>query len=91
MLIAAPFVLMYDLVMASLAAAWLVRAARRTGPLPGEATVIGLAFLADLFAAHPLVAASHIPFGAFAGPAMLPLALRRALAEGRAPQHGLNL
>jgi hypothetical protein len=35
-----PFALFYDLVMESVAAAWLVRAARRDGWLAGEKTVL---------------------------------------------------
>jgi hypothetical protein len=76
-LVAAPFALMYDLVMASLAAAWLVRAGRRTGFLPGEKPVIGMLLLADLLAAHPIVADTRIPFAALAGPCLLALAIRR--------------
>jgi len=80
-LVAAPFLLMYDLLMASLAAAWLVRAGRATGFLPGEKAVIGLAMLLDLLAAHPIVAALHIPFGAAVGPALLMLAVRRGAMD----------
>jgi hypothetical protein len=82
-LVAAPFTLMYDLVMASLAAAWLVRAGRARGFLPGEKAGIGLMLLFDLLAAHPIVAGTHIPFGAAAGPVLLALALRRGITEAR--------
>jgi hypothetical protein len=82
-LIAAPFALMYDLVMASLAAAWLVRASRLRGPLPGERALITLALLANLLAAHPVVAATGLPFGAVVAPIMLGLAVRRAKRDGR--------
>jgi hypothetical protein len=81
-LIAAPFTLFYDLVMASLAAAWLVRAGRRDGFLPGEKLALGLLLLVTLLAAHPIVAKSHVPFGAAAGPVLLGLAVRRGVAEG---------
>jgi hypothetical protein len=81
--IAAPFMLYYDLVMASLAAAWLVRAGRRDGFLVGEKPVFGLLLFADLMAAHPVVAALHVPFGALAGPALLALAMRRACSNER--------
>ena len=77
-LIAAPFVLMYDLVMASLAAAWLVRAGRRDGFLPGEKAGLGAAIVLDLLASHPIVSALNIPFGAVVGPILLGLAVRRA-------------
>jgi hypothetical protein len=82
-LVAAPFVLMYDLVLACLAAAWLVRAARETGFLPGEKAIIGSVLLLDLFASHPIATAFHLPFGALAGPALLALAVRRSLALPR--------
>jgi len=75
--VAAPFALMYDLVMVSLAAAWLVRAGRARGVLPGEKVIIAGAWLADLLAAHPVVAGTSVPFGAICGPALLALALRR--------------
>jgi hypothetical protein len=80
-LVAAPFVLMYDLVLASLAAAWLVRAARETGFLAGEKSIIGGVLLLDLLASHPIATAFHVPFGALAGPALLALAVRRGLAS----------
>jgi len=80
-LVATPFALFYDLVIASLAAAWLVRAGRRDGFLPGEKMAFGLLILADLMAAHPVVAAFHIPFGVVVGPVLLALAVRRAGAH----------
>jgi hypothetical protein len=80
-LVAAPFALMYDLVMASLAAAWLVRAGRERGFLPGEKAAIAVLLLFDLLAAHPIVSGTHLPFGAAAGPVLLALALRRGIAE----------
>jgi len=76
-LLAAPFALFYDLVMASLAAAWLVRAARRDGFLPGERAVLGLLLAATLLAAHPIVAQLRMPFGALCAPALLALVVRR--------------
>jgi hypothetical protein len=63
--------------MCSLAACWLVRAARRDGFLPGEALVLRLLVLANLLAAAPIVAAMHVPFGAVVGPALIGLTLRR--------------
>ena len=85
-LLAAPFALMYDLVMVSLAAAWLVRAGRARGFRPGEKALIALAFWADLLAAHPIVSKTGVPFAAFAAPLLLGLALRRAVVERRAQQ-----
>jgi alpha-1,2-mannosyltransferase len=79
--IVAPFELMYDLVIASLAAAWLVRAGRQRGFLPGEIAAMSLLLLMDLLSAHPVVAMFHIPFGAVCGPVLLALAVRRDLHE----------
>jgi hypothetical protein len=85
-LIAAPFGLMYDLVMVSLAAAWLVRAGRREGFLAAEKPFIAVAWLASLLAAHPVVAGTGLPFGALGGPILLALAFRRGLRDtGRRP------
>jgi len=49
--------------------------------LPGEKMAFGLLILADLMAAHPVVAAFHIPFGVVVGPVLLALAVRRAGAH----------
>jgi len=77
-LIAAPFALFYDLIMASLAAAWLARAARRDGWLRGEKLTFGLLVLSNFLAAPMIVGTAHVPFGALAGPVLLALAVRRA-------------
>jgi hypothetical protein len=76
-LVATPFALFYDLVMASLAAAWLVRAGRRDGFLPGEVRTLGVLMVCTLFAAFPVVQALHFPFGAVVGPLLLGLSVRR--------------
>jgi hypothetical protein len=75
--IAAPFALFYDLIIASLSACWLVRAARRDGFLPGEAALLRLLILANFLAAPPIVGALHVPFGAIVGPTLLGLGMRR--------------
>ncbi len=80
-LIAAPFGLFYDLILCSLAAAWLVRAAGRTGFLPGEAPTLLLLMAATLLAAARFVAATGFPAGAVIGPALVALALRRWRVE----------
>ena len=74
--IAAPFALFYDLIMCSLAACWLVRAARRDSFLPWEGPVLALAAAANLLAA-PLFVARSLPWGALVAPALLALCLRR--------------
>ena len=83
--IAAPFALFYDLIMCSLAACWLIRAARRTGAMPGEGPVLVMLCAANLLAAAPIVKAAHFPFGALVAPALLGLCVRRWLHERRAP------
>ncbi len=77
-LIVAPFSLFYDLVLASLAAAWLVRAARRDGFLPGERAVLLAAMGLNLV--HYWVAVAWglpVSPGALVAPLLLGLALRR--------------
>jgi hypothetical protein len=79
-LLLAPLVLVYDLTMATVAMAFLVRHARRTGWLAHEKPLLGLVLIASLFA--PLTAiAWSIPLGPL--PAVLLLAL--CLAHARTP------
>jgi hypothetical protein len=75
-LIAMPFLLFYDLLMASVAAAWLAAAARRTAWLPGEAATLAMMFglvLLDFPSANLL----HLAIGCLVGPVLLALAVRR--------------
>jgi hypothetical protein len=88
-LIAAPFALMYDIVMVSLAGAWLVRAGRARGWLPGEKPLILLAIFADLLAAHPIVAKTGVPFACLPGPILLALAARRGAVEQRSERRAV--
>jgi hypothetical protein len=83
-LIVVPFALFYDLVLASLAAAWLARAARQGGFLRGEKAGMGICIGLNLLAAVPVVTrgASGVAFGALVPPILVALALRRAWAEG---------
>lgn len=77
-LIAMPFLLFYDLVMASIAAAWIAAAARRQGWLPGEGRTLAVVFalaLVDFPAAHLV----HLAVGALVGPALLALSVRRVM------------
>ena len=75
-LVAMPFVLFYDLVMAGVAVAWLIRLARRSGFLAGEKTLLAAIFLLDLFA---YAVARETPFalGCLVAPALLLLSIRR--------------
>ena len=76
-LLAAPFALFYDLIMCSLAAAWLARAARRDGWLPGEGVSLIVLCVFNLLAAAIVVHAVRVPFGALVAPVLLVLAMRR--------------
>ncbi len=76
-LLAAPFALFYDLILCSLAAAWLARAARRDGWLPGEAISLMVLCVFNLLAAAIVVQSVRVPFGALVAPALLVMAMRR--------------
>jgi hypothetical protein len=84
-LIVVPFALFYDLVLASLAAAWLVRAARQGGFLPGEKAGLGICIGLNLLAAVPVVArgTTGVAFGALVPPLLVLLTLRRARRESQ--------
>jgi hypothetical protein len=73
---AMPFLLFYDLVMGSVAAAWLVAAARRNAWLPGEQRVLGLLMILALLA-FPVAGTLHLAVGCLAAPLLLWSALRR--------------
>ncbi len=76
----APFALFYDLMLATVAAAWLIRAGRERGFLPGERAVLGIAFGIALVA-YPLAIETHLQGGALVAPALLALAWRRSRRE----------
>ncbi len=75
-LVAMPFVLFYDLVMAGVAAAWLAQAARLAGWRSGERAWLAIAFLSSLLA-FPAAALAHVAVGALCGPILLALAMTR--------------
>ena len=75
-LAAMPFVLFYDLVMAGLAAAWLTRAALRTGWRPGEPTCLAACLLLSLVA-FALAATLHLAVGVLVSPLLLGCAVAR--------------
>jgi hypothetical protein len=72
-----PFALFYDLILATVAGAWLVQAGRETGFLRGEKTILALCVVADLIT-YPVGKAAHLPFGVLIAPALLGLCYRRA-------------
>lgn len=76
-LAAMPFVLFYDLVMAGVAAAWLVRAARSQGWRVGEWSGLGICLALDLFA-YPAACSLHLAIAAAVSPILLWLAVDRS-------------
>jgi alpha-1,2-mannosyltransferase len=81
-LIAIPVVLAYDLMLAAIAALWLVRAGRTTGFLPWEKTgLVGL-FLVPLVV-RGVGTALHLPLGSIAALALVSLVAARAIHEAR--------
>lgn len=78
MLAAAPFALFYDLMLASVAGAWLARAGRTQGWRLGEPTALAAAVVASILA-YPLAALTHVQIGTVIAPGLLALAYRRSL------------
>ncbi|HZL59963.1 MAG TPA: glycosyltransferase family 87 protein [Stellaceae bacterium] len=78
-LIAVPVILLYDLMLAAIAAAWLVRAARATGYLPWEKAALVTVFAVPLLALS-LGQGWHVPVAPLAALLLLGLVIRRAAA-----------
>lgn len=88
-LVALPLILYYDLMMAGIAIAWLVRAGKQDGVLPWEKTLLLAVFVAPLLT----LAASnslHVPIGALAGYVLLALCAARAWREYRLAHPGAD-
>ncbi len=77
-MIAMPFMLFYDLVMASVAAAWLVGAARANGFRRHEPAALAALSLVT-FLAFPSASLLHLAIGSLVAPGLLILAMRRAI------------
>ena len=77
-LLSVPLALIYDLMLLTVAIAWLVRAGRGTGFLPWEKSALLFCFLVPLVSRH-LAHATHIPLGPLAPAALLALCLMRTL------------
>jgi hypothetical protein len=79
-LVALPLILFYDMMIAGVAIAWLVRAGKQNGFLPWEKTLLLAVFVAPLLT---LATGSglHVPIGALAGYALLALCAARAARE----------
>jgi hypothetical protein len=73
-LLATPYVYLYDLVVLSVAAAFLIRCALASGFVAGEA--FGLGLVAALFLVMPFVG---VPVGLMAGAIMTLMIVRRAV------------
>jgi hypothetical protein len=81
-LIAIPFAVVYDLMVATIAAAWLVRIGRERGFLRFEPQVIAATYLVPLLALF-VGNATHIPLGPLPALALATIAAVRALRERR--------
>ena len=79
-LLAAPLSLLYDMMLAAVAACWLVRAAAAGGSLPWEKTVLAGLFVA-LLNARNFAEALHLPRTLLATLALFALTLRRGWRE----------
>lgn len=77
-LLCVPLALIYDLMLLTVAIAWLVRASRVTGLLPWEKPTLLFCFLVPLVARH-FAHVTHIPLGPLAPAALLVLCLIRTL------------
>ena len=83
-LVAAPVVLFYDLALAAVAGAWLVRAGRENGFPPWQKVSLATLFSTPLVARHVAIT-WHLPLGPLAALALLALALAAAWRETAAP------
>jgi glycosyl transferase family 87 len=77
---AAPVVLLYDLMLAAIAGAWLIRAARRSGFLAWEKITLATLFILPLFMRN-IGTAWHVPLGPLVPLALLALVYARARRE----------
>jgi len=79
-LLAAPVLLVYDLLLAAVAVLWLARGTREDGWLPWERTVLAALFLTPLFGRN-LAAALHVPVLPLAALALFATVAARARSE----------
>jgi hypothetical protein len=77
-LLSVPVAIVYDLLLLTVAIAWLVRAGRSTGFLAWEKLVLFGCFVVPLLSRH-FGEATHIPLGPLAPAALLALCLMRTL------------
>ena len=79
---ATPYGLLYDLTIAAIAGAWMVRAGRESGFLPLEKEALAIVYVLPLFALQAGMA-FHFPFAPFAGAILVAACARRAWRERR--------
>ena len=92
-LIAVPYALLYDLTIAAIAGAWLIRAGRDSGFLRWEKPLLATAYLMPLFAFQAGLV-SHLPFAPLASVILVVLCGLRAWQEhkgrrGRYPDNAM--
>jgi hypothetical protein len=80
-LLAVPVLLLYDLMLLSVAGAWLLLDIRARGPRPGEAPIIAAGFMTPLFCLEAGYAL-HAPFAPLVAAATLFAAMRRSAPAG---------
>jgi hypothetical protein len=89
-LLASPFLLDYDLMIAAVPLAWLVREARRTGFMPWEKTAILAAFILPPVARN-LAGSLGLPVAPVVLMGLLAVVVRRGLWEGRTARSEASL
>jgi len=88
-LVAVPVVLLYDFMLAAVAAAFLIRAARRTGFLPWEKAGLALVFVIPLLALG-IGQGWHVPVGPLASLLLLAMVLARSYREAIGEDRALS-
>lgn len=73
--------LLYDMVLSAIALFWLIRAARDSGWVPWEKTLLVLVLITPLVSRFPFGLAWHIPLGPLASITLLALAVLHARRE----------
>jgi Glycosyltransferase family 87 len=81
-LIAIPFAVLYDLMLSTIAMAWLTRAGRQNGVRPFDKPIIAGIYLIPLLSLHVGIA-FHLPLGPLPALALAGLCSTRALYEAR--------
>ena len=88
-LLAAPLALMYDLMLLSVAFAWLVWLGQRTGFRPWEKLAMFFCFVVALVSRY--VGLAHVPLGPLAPAVLLAVCLARSIKGATADGRGLGM